>query len=139
MKSKRGFRNGLGLSEIMATLLVVLPTMAFIIALLTDYWAVMQADYKLKLIANYVADVANNQKDLSTFSVADRGLCPKGSTLSFSAPQHYNDPAKKGFIDVTIAYKYDGTYFTDKNLSTTMHTYSYHDQNMSITGICQDQ
>jgi len=138
MKNKRGFRKGdIGLAQIMAMLLVVLPTMAFIIALLTDYWAVMQADYKLKLIANSVSEVADNKQNLSGFTTSDNGLCPKGSTLSFSNPSFYSDANKTGFIDVTIRYLYNGTYFKNKMLTTTMHTYSYHDQNMSIVGTCQ--
>ena len=83
MKSRKTWRNGLGLSQLMAMMLVVLPTMAFIVTFLLDYWGVMQADYKLKLLANQVAEVANNQTDISNFTMPDRGLCPNGTTLSF--------------------------------------------------------
>ena len=133
MKNRKTWRNGLGLSQIMATLLVVLPTMAFIVTFLLDYWSVMQADYKLKLLANQVAEVANNQTDISNFTMVDRGLCPNGSSLSFGSQ---DAGAAKGYIDITIRYNYKGTYIKDKNISTSVSTYSYHDQNMSITGTC---
>lgn len=123
----------MGLSQIMATLLVVLPTMAFIVTFLLDYWSVMQADYKLKLLANQVAEVANNKTDISSFTAPDRGLCPNGTRLSFSTQSDGNGPA---YIDITIVYNYNGTYLKNKNLSTSISTYSYHDQNMTITGTC---
>ena len=117
----------------MAMMLVVLPTMAFIVTFLLDYWGVMQADYKLKLLANQVAEVANNQTDISNFTMPDRGLCPNGATLSFAAQ---DEGAAAGYIDIIIQYNYNGTYFTNKNISTSISSYSYHDQNMSITGTC---
>jgi Flp pilus assembly protein TadG len=134
MKNKHICRSGFGLSQIMALLLVVLPTMVFAIMLLLDYWNVMQVDYKLKLIANQVSDRADSMEDLTNFSIEDRGLCPKGTSLVFS---DQIDSTGKGYIDVTIKYNYNGSYFKNKVLSTSMHTYSYHDQNMSIVGTCQ--
>jgi len=131
---KNRFRAGFGMGQIMATLLVVLPTIAFITTLLVDYWAVMQVDYKLKLLANAVSVEADGMEDLTNFSVTDRGFCPPNTALVFS---NQTDAQNKGQIDITIAYTYNGTYFTNKKLSTSMHTYSYHDQNMSITGTCQ--
>ncbi len=133
MKTKKTWRNGLGLSQIMATLLVVLPTMAFIVTFLLDYWGVMQADYKLKLLSNQVAEVANNKTDISSFTMVDRGLCPKGTALSFGSQ---TPGGGASYIDITIVYNYNGTYIKDKNLSTKISSYSYHDQNMSITGTC---
>jgi hypothetical protein len=138
MKTKRAWRNGIGLGQIMALLLLVLPTIAFIMTLIIDYWTVMQIDYKLKLIANYVSEKANSEEDLSTFTSDDRGLCPvidgNKTTLIFG-PQA--DSNATGNIDITIKCSYSGPYFKDKNISTSIHTYSYHDQNMSITGTCQ--
>ena len=134
MRTKKTWRRGMGLSQIMATLLVVLPTMAFMITIMIDYWAVMQADYKLKLLANQVAGVANNRTDISNFTMEDRGLCPGGTALSFS---NQTDADGATYIDIVINYQYDGTYFKNKTLSTRVSTYSYNDQNMSILGTCQ--
>jgi len=133
MKTRKTWRNGLGLSQLMAMMLVVLPTMAFIVTFLLDYWGVMQADYKLKLLANQVAEVANNQTDISNFTMVDRGLCPNGAALSFGTQ---DEGGGAGYIDITIQYNYNGTYLTNKNLSTSVSSYSYHDQNMSIIGTC---
>ena len=144
MKTKRSWRNGMGLSQIMALLLLVLPTLAFILTLLIDYWTVMQIDYKLKLVANYVSDKANSQEDLSGFISDDRGLCPviggKKTVLSFvddSNNSTQSDATDEGHIDITIKCNYNGAYFKNKVLSTSMHTLSYHDQNMSIIGTCK--
>lgn len=138
MKTKRAWRNGMGLGQIMALLLLVLPTMAFIMTLIIDYWTVMQIDYKLKLIANYVSEKANSTEDLSTFTSDDRGLCPvidgTQTTLVLGTP---TDSNRAGNIDITIECNYSGPYFKNKVISTSIHTYSYHDQNMSITGTCQ--
>ena len=135
MRTKH-MRDAFGMGQIMATLLVVLPTMAFIVTFIIDYWSVMQADYKLKLIANQASQKADNAKDLrsSNFTMDDKGLCPKGTTLTFATP---SDSDESGRIDITINYTYNGPYLKNKQLSTAMHTYSYHDQNMSITGTCQ--
>jgi hypothetical protein len=132
MKNK--FRNAFGMGQIMATLLVVLPTIAFITTLLVDYWGVMQVDYKLKLLANAVSVEADGMEDLTNFNVSDRGFCPPNTTLVYS---NQTTSPNKGQIDITIAYTYNGAYFKNKKMSTSMHTYSYHDQNMSITGTCQ--
>ncbi len=141
MKTKHNFRNGFGMGQIMAMLLVVLPTLAFIITLMIDYWSVMQEDYKLKLIANQVSTVLDSQQDLraanlnTTLSTQiGSNLCPRGTTISFSAPA---DAPTLGQVIVTIKYTHNGHYFKNKTLNTQMQTYSYHDQNISITGTCQ--
>jgi hypothetical protein len=140
MKTKQRFRNAFGMGQIMAMLLVVLPTMAFILTLLIDYWSVMQEDYKLKLIANQTSMVLDSKQDLraadlnTTLSNEINNICPKGTSLSFSAPQ--NAPIL-GQISVTISYMHNGPYFKNKTLNTQMQTYSYHDQNISITGTCR--
>ena len=145
MKTK--MRNAFGMGQIIAMLLVVLPTMAFIVTLLVDYWSVMQADYKLKIIANKISVFADNRADLRDFSDGKGGsaqdlldlvnavnkLCPKGTTLSFGPVTD----AAQGEIDITVKYIHNGAYFKNKTLSTSMSTYSYHDQNLSVTATCQ--
>ncbi|WP_151899537.1 hypothetical protein [Sulfurimonas hydrogeniphila] len=141
MKTKHNFRNAFGMGQIMAMLLVVLPTLAFIITLMTDYWSVMQEDYKLKLIANQTSTVLDSEQDLRSNTLnatldteVGSRLCPKGTTISFSTPA---DATLPGQVIVTIKYTHNGHYFKNKTLSTQMQTYSYHDQNISITGTCQ--
>jgi len=141
MKNRRSFRNAFGMGQMMAMLLVVLPTIAFVVTLMSDYWSVMQEDYKLKLIANQVSTVLDSQQNLQdanlTTYLASRinNLCPRGKSLNFSIPQ--NNASVPGQVSVTINYVHNGTYFKNKTLSTQMQTYSYHDQNISITGTCQ--
>ena len=142
MRNRQGWRNGLGLSQIMATMLVVLPTIAFIITIIFEYWSVMQADYRLKLIANLTADYVNSKEDTTEWSdlavtlidpVNNKKLCPANKSLVVIAAA--NDQPK-GQIDITIQYDHVGTYFSN-TLSTGMITYSYHDQNLSTTLKCQ--
>jgi len=144
MRNRQGWRNALGLSQIMATLLVVLPTIAFIITFILEYYTVMQADYKLKLIANLAADYVNSKEDTTDWSdlntkfldpINAKRLCPNGTTLSVKSST--NDQPK-GQINTTVEYNYtNAVYITDKVLSTGMITYSYHDQNLSITLECK--
>jgi len=134
MRNKHRCRNAFGFGQIMATLLVVLPTMAFIVTFMIDYWSVMQEDYKLKLIVNQASQKADNMEDLSSFTMNADDLCPSATHLVFSKPK---DSDTKGRIDIVIAYTHNGPYIKNKLLSTSMHTYSYHDQNMSIIGTCQ--
>jgi len=140
MKNRQNFRNGFGMGQIIAMLLVVLPTIAFVITLMIDYWSIMQEDYKLKLIANQASMVLDSEIDLraadlnTTLNTSVGNICPGGKTLSFSTPQ--NAPVI-GQVSVTIKYLHNGTYFKNKTLNTQMQTYSYHDQNISITGTCQ--
>ena len=134
MRNKNRCRNAFGLGQIMATLLVVLPTMAFIVTFMIDYWSIMQEDYKLKLIANQASQKADNMEDLSSFDMNADDLCPNGTHLTFS---NKKDADEAGKIDIVITYTHNGPYLKNKLLSTSMHTYSYHDQNMSIIGTCQ--
>jgi len=134
MRNRHKCHAAFGLGQIMATLLVVLPTMAFIVTFMIDYWSIMQEDYKLKIIANQASQKADNAEDLSSFSMNADDLCPNATHLVFS---NKKDAAKKGRIDIVINYTHNGAYLKNKLLSTSMHTYSYHDQNMSITGTCQ--
>lgn len=148
MKIKRSFRNGMGLAQIMATLLVVLPTLAFSITILLDYWGVMQADHKLKLVANITADFAVTRDDLRDFSDGAGGnaldyqsylnrvnnLCPNQTQVEFSS---INDATNLGEIAITAQYDYNGTYFKNKTITTQMNVYSYQDQNISVVVTCK--
>ena len=143
MKSRRSWRNGIGLGQIVATLLVVLPTLAFSVTFMLAYWNVMQIDYKLKLIANMSADYANSKKDLSDFSGSDftsyvsavSKMCPGEKTVSFGTPTYTGD---KGIISITVEYTTPASdpYLGGKKISTNIQTYSFHDQNMSVILTC---
>ncbi|MDH4944308.1 hypothetical protein [Sulfurimonas sp. C5] len=147
--NSRTFRKGsLGLPQIMATLLVVLPTLVFSIVILLDYWNVMQADYKLKLVANMTSDFMVARADLRDFTDGSDGnatdfqrylervntLCPNQTSATFSS---ISDAQKLGEIAITTTYDYNGTYIKNKTLTTQMNTYSYADQNISVVVKCQ--
>lgn len=147
--NNRRFRNGsLGLPQIMATLLVVLPTLAFSIFILLDYWSVMQADYKLKLVANMTSDFMVVRADLRDFTDGLDGnatdyqrylervntLCPNQTSVTLLS---IGDAQKFGEIAITTTYDYNGTYIKNKTLTTQMNTYSYADQNISVVVKCQ--
>lgn len=141
MKSRALFRSGFGFSEIMALMLVVLPTVAFIITLLIDYWAVMRIDNNLKIIAHLASSKLNNMSDLAS-SPQDGDLqnllssyCPKGKVLTL-ANSRSGDGPMSGAIDVRVSYTYNGTYLKDKTMLATMVSYSYHDQNATIELVC---
>ncbi len=135
----RHFRRGFGLSQIMAMLLVVVPMIAFSVTIMLDYWSVMQTDYRLKLIANMTSEYANSLKDttnfvdLTEFQTKASKLCPGGKTVIFSVPT-YTGPA--GEISITVEHTVNGGYFNGKRIATTIETYSYHDQNLSVTLTC---
>ena len=141
--SKKTWRNGLGLGQIMATLLVVLPTMAFSVTFLIAYWNVMQVDYKLKLIANMAADFYNGQEDTTTVDdtslvTSVSRLCPQGRTIIMGTSTY---TGAAGEISIIVEYTTPATdaYLSNKKISTRMQTYSYHDQNMSVTLTCPNQ
>jgi hypothetical protein len=145
-KSKKSWRNGLGLGQIMATLLVVLPTIVFSITFLLAYWKVMQVDYKLKLIANVAAEFANsssnpqsdfaNLSSTSLFSMANK-LCPSGTAISVK--DSISDGNMSDVISIVVEYitPVTDTYLGGTKVSTNIQTYSYNDQNMSVTLQCQ--
>ena len=145
MKTKKtSWRKGFGLGQIMATLLVVLPTMAFSIMFLLSYWNVMQVDYKLKLIANMAADYANSSQDPqadfsvlagSSFQTRASRLCPGG--LSITAGD-VGDATVAENISIRVLYTTPKTdiYLSEQNVSTRIETYSYHEQNMSVLLTC---
>jgi hypothetical protein len=141
MKNKTTWRRGFGLAQIMAVLLVVLPTVAFIVTLLIDYWAVMRIDNNLKLMTNLATSKINNITDLS-MSPSDAALetllssyCPKDTAISL-AGSRAGDGSAAGIITVNASYTYNGTYLKDKTMTSTMVTYSYHDQNATINLVC---
>lgn len=146
-KTKKTWRNGFGLGQITATLLVVLPTIAFSVTFLISYWSVMQVDYKLKLIANMAADFANSSEDpQSDFSSLDAGggdfitsvskLCPQGSTIAVDGS--VTNASTAGEISIVVEYTTPSTdtYLASQLVRTRIQTYSYHDQNMSVTLTC---
>ena len=140
MKNKKGWRKGFGLAQIMALMLVVLPTMAFIIMFLLDYWAVMQADYRLKIIANKTAEFYNNIDDASNYDTTSlkkslKSLCP-GSNSTFTLTDTVGTASDTDDVSITITYTHNGTYIKNKVITTGMKTYSYHDINSTVTGSC---
>lgn len=149
-KTKKTWRNGLGLGQIMATLLVVLPTMAFSVTFLISYWNVMQVDYSLKLIANMAADYANSSEDpqsdfralngSSNFELSVSKLCPQGRAITVK-DSNITDADTAGEISIVIEYTTPSTdsYLAGELISTKIQTYSYHDQNMSVTLTCPNK
>ncbi len=132
----------MGFGQIMATLLVVIPTLVFSVTFLLSYWNVMQIDYKLKLIANMAADYANEQEDINNFSDGNASyissvskLCPGGNTIIVGPLADNNDT---GIISITVDYTTPATdnYLASEHIRTNIQTYSYHDQNMSVTLTC---
>ncbi len=141
MKTRIKWRSALGLGQIMATLLVVLPSIAFSVTFLLDYWRIMQIDYKLKLIANMSAEYVNSLEDtkvfvdLANFQERVKSLCPGGLTPIFENVS-YDGNAGEIFLTVTHTTSSDSTYLKNKVLTTDIHTYSYHDQNLTATIKC---
>lgn len=139
---KSSLRRGFGLSQIMATLLVVIPTLAFLVTMMFDYWAVMQADNRLKLIANMASTELDGLEDLSDtglggedwtvlFNQLDK-LCPGSTKIAYKS----RADAGEGIVEVIVSYKHLGPYF-ENTLSTSMSTYSYHEQNATINLTCE--
>ena len=149
--SKKSFRNSwrrgdMGMGQIAAMLLVVLPTLVFSVTFIIAYWSVMQADYSVKLVANMSSDFYDSiedRNDINSTSVANlvqsaSRLCPKN--LPITGADVITNSSVPGEVSVTVQYTTpDGLYFANKTISTTMHTYSYHDQNISVTLTCPKQ
>lgn len=141
MRIKAKWRGGFGFAQIMALLLVVLPTVVFIITLLLEYWAVMRIDNNLKLMTHLATSKLNNVTDLS-LDVEDAQLqsalsryCPKETSVSL-AGSRVADGAGADFISVSASYTYSGNYLKNKTITAKMETYSYHDQNGTIELVC---
>ena len=140
-------RKGLAIAEIMALLLLVLPTMAFIMTFLIEYWSVMRIDNNLKLMTNLATSKLNGLEDLSSISAIDSSdgvtalktqlatYCPQGSILPLLSFTLTDGPGK-GQIEVIAQFTHDGNYLKNKQLSSSMTTYSYHDQNATMTIVC---
>lgn len=132
----------MGLGQIMATLLVVLPTLVFSVTFMIEYWKIMQVDYKLKLIANMSADYLNGKEDLTSvqtesdypsFITNVSSLCPGDKNITFSS----TPGTQTNIVDITVKYTTpDGVYLGKQIISTNIKTYSYHDKNISATLIC---
>jgi len=152
MSINKKWRKG-DLGQLMAVLLVVLPMLIVSVSLIISYWSVMQADYKLKLIANMTADYANRQQDLqNVFKGISDGqggtfkqlkdnidtLCPSGTKIEFKA-EDVKSAKTPGMISILLLYTTGNelVYFNNKQISSYMLTYSYHDQNMSVIGTCK--
>ncbi len=143
INSSKSWRNGLGLSQIMATLLVVLPTLAFSVTMIIEYWAVMQADYRLKLVTNLTSNFLDSSGNLprtisdtvgyTNYETAVNDLCPANTDIEFT--QGVDNV--KGEISVTVKYIHNGTYFKNKTITSKMHTYSLHDKNISVVATCK--
>jgi len=144
MNTRRNWKKG-DLGQIMALLLVVLPTLAFSVTLIISYWRVMQADYRIKLVANLAADYVNEQTDTrdinssseyTTFINVASNLCPSDSNLTYTSGNYNGD---KGIISITIKYTTPDTlaYLKNKELATKIETYSFHDQNLTAIFTCE--
>jgi Flp pilus assembly protein TadG len=144
MNTRSNWKKG-DLGQIMATLLVVLPTLAFSVTFIISYWRVMQADYSIKLVANLAADYVNEQQDTtdiqslsgySAFKNVASNLCPANSNLTYTSG---DNNGSKGIISITIKYTTPNTlaYLKNKKLATKIETYSFHDQNLTAVFTCQ--
>lgn len=142
MKNRKGF----GLAQIMAMLLVVLPTFAFLMMFMLEYWSVMQIDNRLKLITNLTSTSLDGVEDLSddglgvyatsqewsTLNQKLNTLCPQGTNIAYLG----RVDESKGMVTVNLSYAFKGRYL-DNVLQSSMSTYSYHDQNATINLECK--
>ena len=141
MSVKRSFRGAFGFGQMMASLLVVLPTIAFSTTFLIDYWAVMQSDHRLKLVAKVASQYYDSKINVSDVTDIDEkllnlgtSLCPGGRSMVVTSS---GENSAANLIDIKVQYTYNGTYFKNRNLSTNSITYSYHEQNLSVVLTCQ--
>lgn len=139
MKTKALYRAGFGFEQIVALLLLVLPALAFIVMLLSEYTAIMHIDNKLKLITNMLSRFAAQQENVRDWSVYTpvlaqaSKLCPQGTSLIFDSR---GDAANPREISITVSYHFKGNYF-DRTLTERLITYSYHDQNLTAALTCK--
>ncbi len=141
-KKVRAWRSGFGFAQIIAMLLVVIPTLAFIVILLTDYWGVMRVDNNLILISNIMSRALDNEQNITNIKGSSMyksafknaaSLCPNHTSIQLVSQKPNPSP---NTIDVTVSYGYKSRYF-NKNLQAHMITYSYQDQNSSVKYICK--
>ncbi len=139
MKTKVLFRNGIGFDLIMGMMLLVLPALAFIVMLLSEYTAIMHIDNKLKLITNMLSRFAAQQENVRDWSIYTpvlaqaSKLCPQGTTLVVDSTGDATNPRE---IDISVSYHFQGNYF-DQTINERLITYSYHDQNLTAALTCK--
>jgi len=147
MNNRPGWRGGFGFAQIMATLLVVLPVIVFMMTILFDYWAIMRLDNQLKLIAYRCATAVNNAQDLSsdtalkTIMQSDgewarvQGLCPPSRPNLTLTRQ--GDLAKgQSLVSASLTYE-RLNHRGPQVLTSTLQSYSYRDQNGSFLFECK--
>ncbi|MBN2869561.1 MAG: hypothetical protein JXK04_01235 [Campylobacterales bacterium] len=142
MSNKRHWRRGFGLAQIMALIIVVIPTAAFMITLLFDYWTAMQLDNRLKLMSHRAIMAINNAETLGaayTLPEADReiveSLCPASMRALVFARM---DDMPSAQTRITAQVMYDRfNHLEAKVLSSTITSYSYNDQNGSYLLECK--
>lgn len=147
MKNKLGWRKGFGFAQIMAMIIVVIPTTLFIITLLFDYWAAMQLDNRLKLMSNRGIMAVNNAVNLSSANVLKDSMIASGDwTIIQSLCPSSNPVLVLTYIgtmpianetEVTTALRYDKfNHLAARTLSSKITSYSYNDQNGSFKLEC---
>lgn len=133
----------MAITEIMAMLVVVIPTTIFIITLLFDYWTLMRVDNQLKLIAHRSVTAINNAVDASTAGSAlsssektiIEDLCPPAFPVL--AVSRVKD-MPSGQIEINATITYSGlNHMDDTTLSTVIASYSYQEQNGSFAIECK--
>lgn len=126
----------------MAMIIVVIPTAAFIITLLFDYWTAMQLDNRLKLMSHRAVMALNNAEALDgayTLSAEDAtllaSLCPASKkTLEFIRV----GDMPSGQTQITALVTYDRfNHLEAKELKSAITSYSYRDQNGSYQLECK--
>ena len=130
------------LAQIMAMIVVVIPTSIFIITLLFDYWTAMQLDNRLKLISHRGIMAINNAEVLDgayTLPAADTtmlaSLCP--ASMGAIEFKRVGD-MPSGQTQITAQITYDRfNHLGAKELKSTITSYSYRDQNGSYQLECK--
>jgi hypothetical protein len=146
MKNRPKWRRGFGFAQIMAMILVVIPTSLFIITLLFDYWAAMQIDNRLKLMSHRAIMAINNSEDLSSTNTllasmtSDEqtlisSMCPS-SMPNVTFTREGNMPSGQTKIQTLVKYDKFNRLGT-KELSSIITSYSYRDQNGSFKLECK--
>ncbi len=142
MSNKRHWRRGFGLAQIMALIIVVIPTTAFMITLLFDYWTAMQLDNRLKLMSHRAIMAINNAETLgASFTLSESeegvlsGLCP--SSMPNLELTYLGEMEAPGQTRVAATVTYDRfNHLEAKELASTITSYSYNDQNGSYLLEC---
>lgn len=147
MKNKLGWRKGFGFAQIMAMIIVVIPTTLFIITLLFDYWTAMQLDNRLKLMSNRGIMAINNASDLSSANVLKISMVASGDWAIIESLCPTSKPVLgltyigtmpiTNETEVTTAVRYETfNHLAARTLSSKITSYSYNDQNGSFKLEC---